>query len=99
MSGHHCHRCGSSLHPGAMKCSGCMAGVVYGATANELRRAAKIGAGAVLAVWCYVVAYSLPAVVVGCTAALVSGVLLRKISGRARAHMVRTVTDQRARIV
>jgi len=90
MSGHHCHRCGSSLHPGAMKCSGCMAGVVYGATANELRRAAKIGAGAVLAVWCYVVAYSLPAMLVGLAAVVVAGFILRMTASRTRAHLVRT---------
>jgi len=90
MSGHHCHRCGSSLHPGAMKCSGCMARVVYGATDTELRRAAKIGAGAVLAVWCYVVAYSLPAMLVGLAAVVVAGLILRMTASRARAHLVRT---------
>jgi hypothetical protein len=67
-----------------------MAGVVYGATANELRRAAKIGAGAVLAVWCYVVAYSLPAMIVGLAAVVVAGFILRMTASRARAHMVRT---------
>ncbi|HEY4145327.1 hypothetical protein [Pinirhizobacter sp.] len=68
-----------------------MAGVVYGATAAELRRAAKIGAGAVLAVWCYVVAYSLPAVAVGLSAVVVAGLILRMTASRSRAHLVRTV--------
>ena len=90
MSGHHCHRCGSSLHPGAMTCSGCMASVVYGATASELRGAAKVGASAVLAVWCYVVAYSLPAVIVGLTAVVLAGCILRVTASRSRAHLVRT---------
>ena len=91
MSGHHCHRCGSSLHPGAMKCSGCMASVVYGATVAEKNHAAKVGAALMLAAWCYVVSFSLPAIVVGTVATLAAASLFRLAAVRSRAGYVRTV--------
>jgi len=91
MSGHHCHRCGSSLHPGAMKCSGCMAGVVYGATGAEKTRAAKVGAALMLASWCYVVSFSVPAIVTGVLATLVASFLFRVATTRSHASLVRTV--------
>ena len=91
MSGHHCHRCGSSLHPGAMKCSGCMAGVVYGATGAEKSHAAKVGAALMLASWCYLVSFSIPAIATGVAATLAAAGLFRLAAVRARAGYVRTL--------
>jgi hypothetical protein len=91
MSGHHCNRCAGSLHPGALSCAGCSARVVYGATGLELSHATRLGVVAMLSTWCYLVQFSLPAIVAGVAATATSGLLLRLAASRSRAHLVRTM--------
>jgi hypothetical protein len=67
-----------------------MAGVVYGATGAEKNHAAKVGAALMLASWCYLVSFSIPAIVTGVAATLAAAGLFRLAATRARAGYVRT---------
>lgn len=87
---HRCGLCHTSLVPSDIACAGCGSAVVLGATGNELLAATKLGVAAVLAVWCYIVAFSVPAVIAGIALAVFAGLVLRHASAHSRAGLVRT---------